>query len=179
MGGRNAFTYAAHNPEKIKALIIVAAGPENLSKGSKNIRSFVEQDDELNSVEDFVARVMKYNPRRDPVQIRGSIINNLKQLPNGNWTWKYDKTLRAPGARNRIMTPEIVAQLWEHLENLQCPTLVVKGDRSDVFSAGTADRMHRVIPLAQLAVVENAGHLVTGDNPSGFQKAVTDFLQNL
>ena len=179
MGGRNAFTYAAHNPEKIKALIIVDAGPANLTKGSKNIQSFVEQGDELNSVEDFVARVMKYNPRRDPVQIRGSIVNNLKQLPNGNWTWKYDKALRAPGAQNRIITPEIATRLWKYLESLQCPTLVVKGDRSDVFSGHTADEMLDRIPNAQLAVVENAGHLVTGDNPSGFEKAVTNFIQNI
>ena len=122
---------------------------------------------------------MKYNPRRDPVQIRGSIVNNLKQLPNGNWTWKYDKALRAPGARNRIITPEIATRLWTYLESLQCPTLVVKGDRSDVFSGHTADEMHDRIPNAQLAVVENAGHLVTGDNPSGFEKAVTNFIQNI
>ena len=179
MGGRNAFTYAANAPGKIKALIIVDSGPQNLEKGSQNIRNFVEQDDELNSVGDFVARVMKYNPSRDPIQIRGSIIHNLKQLPNNKWTWKYDKSLRAPGARSRMITPELALRLWGYLESLQCPTLVVKGDRSDVFSERTADEMHSRIPMSKLAVVENAGHLVTGDNPSGFQKVVTKFIQSL
>ena len=93
--------------------------------------------------------------------------------------WKYDKSLRAPGSRNRIITPELTVRLWEYLESLQCPTLVVKGDRSDVFSGRTADEMHNRIPGSKLAVVENAGHLVTGDNPSGFEKAVTNFIQSL
>ena len=179
MGGRNAFTYAANNPGKLKALVIVDSGPENLEKGSENIRNFVEQDDELDSVDDFVARVIKYNPRRDSVQIRGSIINNLKQLPNGKRTWKYDKALRSPGGRNRIMPPEFIDRMWCYLESLQCPTLVVKGDRSDVFSGDVANEMHYRIPGSALAVVENAGHLVTGDNPSGFEKAVTNFIKKL
>ena len=97
MGGRNSFTYAASNPNKVKALIIVDAGPENVRAGTQNIRNFVEQDDELDSIDAFVDRVIKYNPRRDPVQIRGSIVNNLRELPNGKWTWKYDKILRSPG----------------------------------------------------------------------------------
>ena len=74
MGGRNSFTYAASNPSKVKALIIVDAGPENVRAGTQNIRNFVEQDDELDSIDAFVDRVIKYNPRRDPVQIRGSIV---------------------------------------------------------------------------------------------------------
>ena len=97
LGGRNSFTYASNNPERVRALVIVDAGPENIRIGTQNIQRFVEQDDELDSIDAFVDRVISYNPRRDPIQIRGSIINNLKKLPNGKWTWKYDKILRSPG----------------------------------------------------------------------------------
>ena len=179
MGGRNSFTYAANNPEKVKALIIVDAGPENVRAGTQNIRNFVEQEDELDSIDAFVERVIKYNPRRDPIQIRGSIVNNLKQLPTGKWTWKYDKLLRSAGRMGRKQEPEVTDRLWKYVESLSCPTLVVKGDRSDVIAAGTADQMHKRIPGGKIAIVEKAGHLVMGDNPSGFERAVTTFIQGI
>ena len=163
----------------MKALIIVDAGPENVRAGTQNIRNFVEQDDELDSIDAFVDRVIKYNPRRDPVQIRGSIVNNLRELPNGKWTWKYDKILRSPGRMGRPQDPEMTNRLWGYLENLQCPTLVVRGDKSDIIATETADNMIGRIPGGKLAIVENAGHLVMGDNPSGFEKAVTAFIESV
>lgn len=178
MGGRNSFTYAANNPDRVRALVIVDAGPQNMQQGTQNIRNFVQQDDELDSVDAFVERVLKYNPRRAPEQIRGSIMHNLKQLPNGKWTWKYDKRLRRPG-RRMGSDPETEKRLWGYLAALQCPTLLVRGGASDIIAMDTADKMHAVIPNSQLATIEGAGHLVMGDSPAGFQRAVTEFLAGL
>ena len=178
MGGRNSFTYAANNPDKVRALVIVDAGPQNMQQGTQNIRNFVQQDDELDSVDAFVERVLKYNPRRAPEQIRGSIMHNLKQLPNGKWTWKYDKRLRSPG-RRMGSDPETEKRLWGYLEALQCPTLLVRGGASDIIAMDTAEKMRKVIPNSQMATIEGAGHLVMGDSPSGFQHAVTEFLAGL
>lgn len=178
MGGRNSFTYAANNQDRVRALVIVDAGPQNMQQGTQNIRNFVQQDDELDSVDAFVERVLKYNPRRAPEQIRGSIMHNLKQLPNGKWTWKYDKRLRRPG-RRMGSDPETEKRLWGYLEALQCPTLLVRGGASDIIAMDTADKMHAVIPNSQLATIDGAGHLVMGDSPAGFQRAVTEFLAGL
>ncbi|MCI0796543.1 MAG: alpha/beta hydrolase [Chloroflexi bacterium] len=175
MGGRNSFTYAGNHTDKIKALVIVDAGPQNMRAGSGNIRNFVQQEDELDSVDAFVDRVLKFNPRRDAVQVRGSIMHNLKQLPNGRWTWKYDKLLRSPDRRFGS-DPAMEERLWGYLESIRCPTLVVRGGASDIIALETAESMHRRIPNATMTTVEGAGHLVMGDNPSGFQKAVLDFL---
>ena len=178
MGGRNSFTYAANNPDRVRALVIVDAGPQNMQQGTQNIRNFVQQDDELDSVDAFVERVLKYNPRRPAEQIRGSIMHNLKQLPNGKWTWKYDKRLRRPG-RRMGSDPETEKRLWGYLEALQCPTLLVRGGASDIIAMDTADKMRNVIPNSQMATIEGAGHLVMGDSPAGFQRAVTEFLAGL
>ncbi|MCH7626753.1 MAG: alpha/beta hydrolase [Chloroflexi bacterium] len=178
MGGRNSFTYTANNPEQVKALVIVDAGPENQRAGSTNIRSFVTQEDELDSVEDFVNRVLKFNPRRAREQVRGSLLHNLKQLPSGKWTWKYDKILRSPD-RRMGGDPEMTKRLWGYIESLQCPTMVVRGENSDVIALDTANEMHERIPNGRLVTVEKAGHLVMGDNPSGFLAAVNGFFADL
>ena len=178
MGGRNSFTYAANHAEQVMALVIVDAGPENQRAGSNNIRSFVTQEDELDSVEDFVNRVLKFNPRRAAEQVRGSLMHNLKQLPSGKWTWKYDKILRSPD-RRMGRDPEMSKKLWGYIESLQCPTMVVRGENSDVIALETANEMHERIPNGRLVTVEKAGHLVMGDNPSGFLAAVNDFFAEL
>ena len=179
MGGRNSFTYAATHPGDVRALIVVDAGPQNMRAGSQKIRNFVQQEDELDSVEDFVQRVLDYNPLRDPVQVRGSILHNLKQLPNGKWTWKYDKRFRQPGGRRFQQDPDMTRRLWGYMEGLRCPTLVVRGAHSDIIALDTADEMHKRIPNGRMATVDNAGHLVMGDNPSGFERAVTEFLSEI
>ena len=178
MGGRNAFTYTALHPDQVRALVVVDAAPENRPAGSENIRRFVEQEDELDSVDEFVERVRRYNPHRPVEQIRGSIVNNLKQLPNGRWTWKYDRLLRSAGRRT-APDADATRRLWGYVEGLRCPTLVVRGAKSDVIALETAEAMQRRIPNASLATVEGAGHLVMGDNPSGFESAVISFLSGL
>ena len=179
MGGRNSFTYAATHPDDVRALVVVDAGPQNMRTGSQKIRNFVQQEDELDSVEDFVQRVLAYNPLRDPVQVRGSIMHNLKQLPTGKWTWKYDRRFRQPGGRRFQQDPEMTQRLWRYMESLTCPTLVVRGAQSDIIALDTADGMHKRIPDGRMATVEKAGHLVMGDNPSGFERAVTEFLSEI
>ena len=178
MGGVNSFTYAANHRERVRALVIVDAAPETQTGGTDNIRTFVQQEDELDSLDDFVERVRKYNPRRAVEQIRGSIRHNLKELPSGKWTWKYDKLLRSP-ERRMGRDPETVQRLWGYAESLKCPTLVVRGGASDVIAQDTADGLRSRIPNSRLATVENAGHLVMGDNPAGFERVVTAFFDEL
>ena len=70
-------------------------------------------------------------------------------------------------------------QLWGYVESLRCPTLVVRGESSDVIAMDTSQEMHSRIPNATLVTVAGAGHLVMGDNPAGFERAVTGFLDGL
>ena len=178
MGGRNALTYAANHPERVRAVAIVDAAPETMRAGGENIRRFVQQDDELDSVDEFVERVLKYNPRRSAQQVRGSIMHNLKQLPSGKWTWKYDKLLRSSDKRWQS-DPGLTDRLWGYVDSLKPPTLVVRGSKSDLIASQTAEEMHRRMPNGALTTVEGAGHLVPGDRPAGFANAVTEFLASL
>ena len=48
-----------------------------------------------------------------------------------------------------------------------------------MIALDTADELHRRIKGSSMATVERAGHLVMGDNPSGFESAVMEFVNGL
>ncbi len=176
MGGINSITFTARHPHKVRALIIVDVSPEIQVKGVENIRSFIQAPDELDSFEAFVERAHQFNPRRSLANIRSRLTHNLKQLPNGKWTWKYDKALRSG---ERSFQASALQNLWDDVRAIRCPTLIIKGGESDILSSESAAKLQAAIPGSRLAVVPGAGHSVMGDNPEAFVAAVRPFLGGL
>jgi len=174
MGGINAITYTARYPEKVRALIIVDVGPEIETRGRENIQNFTRID-ALDSFEAFVERAHRFNPRRSLENLRQRLSHNLKQLPNGKWTWKFDQQRLNAGIRSGL-GPE---GLWEDVRKIRCPTLIVRGGESDILTPEAAQRLQAAIPGSRLTVVPGAGHSVMGDNPTGFNAAVQEFLRSL
>lgn len=173
MGGLVALTLAARAPALVRALVVVDIAPEVKRAGVENIRSFVAATDELDHFEDFVARAHAFNPRRSLENIRERLRHNLKQLPNGRWTWKYD-----PHLRNPARVGEALGDLWKEIEAIRCPVLIVRGGESDILDPEVATRFAGIVG-ATVETVTGAGHSVMGDNPAGFLAAVEPFLAGL
>ena len=164
MGGRNSFVWASRHPGMLRSLTIVDTGPETVPRGSDRIRRFRELPDNLDTFEEFADRVQEYTGRsRD--QVLGALKYSIRQGADGKWTWKYDKVMRQSGRTESYWTPE---QLWDCVKRIDCPTLVTRGDRSDIFAAETMDRMCEDIADCTCVTIANAGHLVQGDNPVDF-----------
>jgi len=172
MGGINTITYAARYPQTVKAVIIVDVGPEIETRGRENIHNFTRID-ELDSFEAFVERAHQFNSRRSVDNLRQRLSYNLKQQPNGKWTWKFDQKRLGAGGRSGS-DPE---GLWEDVRKIRCPTLIIRGGESDILTPEAAQRLQTAIPQSRLAVVPGAGHSVMGDNPAGFAATVLDFLR--
>ncbi len=179
MGGRNAFTYAANHPDIVSALVVVDAAPVAQSTGRNKIRNFVSQKDVHPSIEEFVNMVHGYTPNRPIDQIWGSIKHNVKQLPDGSWTWKYDKFLRSPDRDFRRESKDVSDAMWSSLDLLKASTLLVVGEDSDIVSQDVANQMLNRISNSKLVSIPNAGHRVMGDNPVAFQDAITKFLSTI
>jgi len=175
LGGTIAYSYAALNPGKVDRLVVVDTGPELNTRGRGRIQRFTSKLDILDSFDLFVARAMKYNPRRPEWQVRGSLRHSLQKLPDGRWTWKYDPTLRNPKRTTsaRPQSPEVRWSLWERIK---CPTLLVRGGESDLLERAIAERMISTLPNSQMIEVTGSGHLVPGDKPLAFQDSLLKFL---
>jgi pimeloyl-ACP methyl ester carboxylesterase len=173
MGGINSITFTARHPERVKALVIVDVSPEIQTRGVENIRNFIQAKDELDSFEEFVQRAHRFNPRRSLENIRSRLSHNLKQLPNGKWTWKYDKSLRSG---ERSFQASALSNLWDDVRAILCPTLIIKGGESDILSGESAEKLQGAIANSRLEIVPGAGHSVMGDNPAAFVAAVRGFF---
>jgi 2-succinyl-6-hydroxy-2,4-cyclohexadiene-1-carboxylate synthase len=55
------------------------------------------------------------------------------------------------------------------------PVLLIVGERDTKYVA-IAERMHSLLPDAQLAIIPNAGHTVHLEQPTAFGAAVAEFL---
>ena len=175
MGGRNGYVFASRKPDKVNGLVIVDTGPQGRPDGEARIRRFRELPDEMDSYQDFATRVQEYTGRPQE-QVLGALKYIIRQRPDGKWTWKYDKLLRTPGYRPSSWPPE---KLWECLASIRCPTLIIRGSESDIFPPEVMERMLQVIPLSTSAVVPRAGHLVAGDNPVDFLRALRSLLDKI
>jgi len=174
MGGMNSLSFTANNPERVEALVVVDVGPRVEAKGVQNIRDFMSNYREFDSLDDAAAVIHRFNPRRPLEVIRKfTVVYNLKQLPSGKWTWKYDSYFS--DSHRRIDVKQLHQELTAEVTKIRCPTLVVKGGDSDVFSLAGVQDLQAAIPGSEFAVVPGAGHSVMGDNPSGFEAAVRAF----
>jgi esterase len=173
MGAINGLAYAITYPETLSALVLIDAGPTVRRPGSSRIRDFVNGGAKPESLEAIIERALAFNPRRDPLILRRSLMHNLRRQQDGNWVWKYDRR------RFQQMGDQHAAErrsLAEGLGNVTCPTLVVRGGESDVFHDDDAERLTAGLPNGRWVKIPRAGHTVQGDNPKDLVAALRGFL---
>ena len=119
---------------------------------------------------------MAFNPLRNPALLRRSLLHNLRELPSGQWTWKHDPNRVHP-------TPESMrarqAEIMNEISHITCPTLVLRGAKSDVLTDESAASFASALPDGRWARVENAAHTVQGDNPRGLVETLRPFLSEI
>jgi pimeloyl-ACP methyl ester carboxylesterase len=176
MGGLNSIVYAGRGGERLAGLVIVDVGPELNYSGTKRIGDFIQSTPESESLDSFIQKAMEFNPRRNPVLLRRSLMHNLRKLPNGKWAWKWDPNrMRSnPGQLQDHIAG--MRRLWSHVDKIGCPTLVMRGAKSDIFSDENAEKFASTLPKGRWVRIEDAGHTVQGDNPRAMLRELREFL---
>ena len=175
MGGFNAFNYAFHHSQRLAALVLVDAGPSMLMNGAKRIFDFVKETAELDSLDQVIQKAIEFNPRRDPRLLRRSLLHNFRQNPNGKWTRKTDLRMWQ-GTRNREQERDRLVERFGQAARISCPTLIVQGSLSDIFTSDDAQKLATEFSDGHYAQVGEAGHTVQGDNPRVLAQVLSQFL---
>ena len=173
MGGLAVMAYAGRRPAALAAGCIVDFGPELAAAGLGRIRSNVTSTDVFSSREEAFAVARTDHSRPPEALHRHRSALGLMRTEDGRWTYRYDPALRRPGTRG-LPEPDAV---WRSCANIGVPTLILRGELSDILSPEIAERMVRTIPDARLATVAGAGHGVPYDAPEGFAAAARAFFK--
>ena len=176
LGGRVAINFAGRHPDRVERLVVVDIGPEIAPAGRARVGALMAGAPErFETVQDAIAHMRANNPRYTDAMLHHRARHALRPLPNGGFTWKYDRALREAIRQGRLRVP---ADLWRQWRAIACPTLLVRGAESDVLSETTAKRMIDALSTARLVVVAGAGHTVPGDQPAAFQSLLREFLMS-
>ncbi len=175
LGGRNSMPYAAEHSASLKHLVLVDSGPEVERSGAKTLMAGVgvERPLAFRSREEAGEYFRLRNPNTPPQQVERSIDYGLRLNWAKKLVWRHDPELLwitgSAGARE-------IPLLWESCGRIKCPTLILRGEDSDILGRGTIERMLAVMPSATAEEIPGAGHSILIDQPVRFERAVRAFL---
>jgi pimeloyl-ACP methyl ester carboxylesterase len=173
MGGLVSIGYAGKRPRELGKLVIVDIAPEIDVEGLQRIQAGVVRSDVFDSCEEAYARARADNPIPPDDQLRHRVEYSLMRRDDGRFTYRYDRALRDPKNPRKGIPPETG---WKLVSNINVPTLLVRGELSDILSRPVAQRMAKAIPSCRLIEVAGSGHPVPLDQPAAFLDAVATFL---
>jgi esterase len=195
MGGRHAAVAAAQYPHRFLALVLVDFTPENAPEGSARVaQRTASTPDSFASVEDAMrwagldlaapgneARRRRWEAYLKPVPASdGAAVRGAAGGLESTLMIKRDPHFREQ-FRRQVETGEkhkLELDLWKVLGDIRCPTLVIRGARSDMFAAEARPKVLASNERFRLVEVD-AGHNVAGDDRAGFVGEVRTFIDTL
>lgn len=176
LGGLTTVALAGMRPDLAKRIVVVDITPGVNSQKSKAITDFVNGPQSFASFEELLARTIEHNPTRSESSLRRGILHNAKQIDDGSWQWRYDRSTH-PSAEDSAKRIERIAELWSVIENLKCTMTLVRGGVSPVVDDADVAELRRRKPDVDVLVVDGAGHSVQGDRPVELADALTRILR--
>jgi pimeloyl-ACP methyl ester carboxylesterase len=167
MGGLHAINLAARHPGRVHALVIVDASPDPLPAGTERARRLLSGRPARFRNHGEARTYLERTSPGYPAAVYENRLTFAFREETGGLVWRSD-----PAALERIMSERVpAAERWDALGRVACPTLVVRGTRSNVLAEDVARRMVQTLPNGRLVELD-AGHNVPLDRPRELADAV-------
>jgi pimeloyl-ACP methyl ester carboxylesterase len=181
LGGLTSMELAVRHPHLVRSLVMVDITPGVNRAKTKAVVDFVNGPQSFPSFESLLARTMEHNPTRSESSLRRGILHNAKQLDDGSWQWRYDRSSHArsdapepeapeaPDAPEASAAPDAtvtaLSPLWDDFERIACALVLVRGALSPVVDDDDVAEARRRQRSLVVEVVDGAGHSIQGDRP--------------
>lgn len=160
------------------ALVLVDIAPKVEPEGVERIAAFMSgAPSGFASLDEVAAAVQAYQPHRDRPVNPESMRKNVRQGADGRWYWHWDPAFTRPG-RHVDVAQEGYRRFRAAAAQIRVPTLLVRGEHSDVVSAAGVDELLALIPGSRVVEVGRARHMVAGDDNAIFLGEVLSFLDS-
>lgn len=171
MGGSIAIDFALEHPERVVALILIAAGVSGNESSPELVKQWEEQDaafaagDNERGIE-LELQMWVAGPKRTPAQVNPAVRAKIRAMEAENLKINSD------GYKPIQLDPPAISRLGE----IHVPTLILvgKGDQPSVVEL--APKLAREIPNAQLIEFENVAHVPSMEIPAEVNRVIEEFL---
>lgn len=185
LGGIATMVAQYRHPGLLSGAVLVDIAPRMEPEGLARIIGFMTaHPDGFASLDEAAGVIASYTGRE-----RGSNYDGLKKVlreRDGRWVWHWDPRFvsgHQAVVDNRETATEQAGKfnqgLVEPARALTCPTLLVRGQQSDLLSEQGARELLALLPHAEYVDVTQAGHMVAGDRNDVFTDAVRGFVRSL
>jgi pimeloyl-ACP methyl ester carboxylesterase len=175
MGGFVGMALAAQVGSPVKKLVLNDASPVIAKAALERIGTYLGQAPvfaSLEEAENYVRAISApFGPHSDE-QWRFLAETWVRRGEDGSWRPHYDTRI---AEAYRATMPEKDLEIWHIYDAVRCPTLLIRGERSDVVSRQSAAEMARRGPKAKVVELPGVGHAPTLLQPNQIA-LVRDFL---
>ncbi len=93
-------------------------------------------------------------------------------------SWNGDGTgsLKCHPETEAQIYESILLDIWNYPPKISCPALIIRGERSNTFTAPAGRAVHRNIRNSSLVTVPDTTHFVPMENPEACRRAIMNFL---
>jgi len=172
LGGLTTLELASRRPDLVRRTVLVDVTPGANARKAEPIVAFVAGPESFATFEEILERTVRHNPTRSVASLRRGVLHNARAREDGRWVWRYDRLNRM---RSQAQSPEGFGALWNDVEKLSVPLLLVRGALSGVVDDGDVAELLRRKPDAEVVRVEGAGHSIQGDRPAELARLIERF----
>ncbi len=165
VGGMMGMVLAAEHPEEFKGLVLVDIAPFESTERSSRPEPPESFRDE--------AEALRWLRERYPLFTDYYYENRLRYAFR-----KEGGVLRLKPRGDRVRVG-LATDLWPYVERIETPTLLLKGEQSDLVASKTRERMEETMPDLEVVEVKNTGHMIPQDVPEEFERLVRGFFERV
>lgn len=175
LGAMAAMTCAATRPELVRRLVLIDIAPDSLSTPwahetlPQTLAGFAAAA--YGSESEAVSVWMEGNElAREPL-MRHYVHHALRRREDGRLVWRFDAAGLAP-----FLARIDSEGLWRALDQIAAPTLLIRGEFSDLVSAESAAAVVRRLRDGHLVRIAAGGHDLGVQQPEAVAAAIRTFL---
>jgi len=161
MGGMIGMALAAQPQSPIRKLILNDVGPVIAAGALARIGQYLAAPPDFASPEEaeaYIRVVAAPFGQLTDAQWRHLTAHVIKSGPAGRFQLRYDPGIAVPYAEAAAASDGKDMEFWPLYEAIQCPTLVIRGERSDLLSRETVAQMCLRGPKARSVEIPDVGH---------------------
>ncbi|MEQ8247782.1 MAG: alpha/beta hydrolase [Alphaproteobacteria bacterium] len=165
-GGNLCIWLAANHPARVAGIAVVDPG---MSVPKHIAAEVIRQTKEEHNFPDFeTAKASMHFQELWRPEVRDHYAaHSFRERDDGRWEWRYAAEPARQIAHSLDADP-----VWDMAPMVACPTVLVRGATSAVFTEAHMERLVGLIPQARVVHLKNAEHTPAQENPEGMAAEV-------